>query len=143
MSRDLSDKIIFLDRNERARLAGLLSGLEIVTAINLGRWWQLCDGSTDYISQKEIESLYDVTFPPGYALDIIRRNRNVILKKVKDSSGRWYACISETQNGKHNLSGYGPKTDLRSEKNKPKLKQKKDKPDEWLSERMKILDRDN
>ena len=103
MPDDLSNIILFMDRNERARLAGLLSGLEPVKAINRGRWWQLCDASTDFITHKEVENLKYVTFPPGYALDIIRGNCRVKASKVKNRAGRWFACIYETQKGNIDL----------------------------------------
>ena len=72
MSQDLSNRIIDLSPIERERLATWLSQLEPVTAINRGRWVQLCDGSTNYISTRELAHLMDVATPCGYALDIIR-----------------------------------------------------------------------
>ena len=72
MSHDLSNKILFLNPRERVRLAVWLSQLEPVLAINPGRWQQLCDGSTDYVSHKELAHLMDVATPAGYAMDIIR-----------------------------------------------------------------------
>ena len=81
MSDDLSDKILFLNPQERERLAAWLGQLEPVTAINRGRWQQLCDGSTDYISHRELAHLMDVCTPVGYALDIIRGTCSV---KVQD-----------------------------------------------------------
>ena len=72
MSDDLSKKVLFLNPRERVRLATWLSQLESVRAINPGRWQQLCDGSTDYISHNELAHLMDVATPCGYALDVIR-----------------------------------------------------------------------
>jgi len=69
--QDLSNKILFLDPVERVRLGAWLSTLERVTAINLGRWHQLCDGSTEYLSHRELAYLMDWAIPIGYALDII------------------------------------------------------------------------
>ena len=72
MSQDLSNRIIDLSPIERERLATWLSQLEPVTAINRGRWGQLCDGSTNYLSHQELAHLMDVCPPSGMALDIIR-----------------------------------------------------------------------
>lgn len=71
MPDDLIDKIIFLNASERGRLAAWISRLERVKAINRGRWWQLCEGSTGYLSQRELAHLNDVAIPHGCALDII------------------------------------------------------------------------
>ena len=72
MPHDLSDKVLFLNPRERERLGAWLSQLEPVTAINRGRWHQLSDGSTDYISHKELEHISDVCPPCGFATEIIR-----------------------------------------------------------------------
>ena len=77
MSQDLSNRIIDLSPIERERLATWLSQLEPVTAINRGRWVQLTDGSTDYISHRELAHLMDVAPPYGMALDIIRGHAEV------------------------------------------------------------------
>ena len=72
MPNDLRNRILFLSLQERVRLATWLSQLEPVTAINRGRWTQLCDGSTDYVSHRELACLMDVATPCGFAMDIIR-----------------------------------------------------------------------
>ena len=72
MSQDLSNRIIDLSPIERQRLAAWLTQLAPVRAINRGRWVQLCDGSSSYISHRELAHLMDVATPCGYALDIIR-----------------------------------------------------------------------
>lgn len=57
MSQDLTNKMMFLDLDERARLAAMLSKSEPVNEINRGRWFQLCDGSSKYVSRRELASL--------------------------------------------------------------------------------------
>ena len=82
MSQDLSKKVLFLNPRERVRLATWLSQLEPVRAINPGRWQQLCDGSTDYVSHNELAHLMDVCTPVGYATDIIRGTCCVRVKEL-------------------------------------------------------------
>ena len=72
MSQDLSNRIIDLSPIERQRLAAWLTQLDPVRGINRGRWVQLADGSTEYISHRELSTLMDVAPPYGMALDIIR-----------------------------------------------------------------------
>ena len=83
MSDDLSKKVLFLNPRERVRLAAWLSQLEPVRAINPGRWQQLCDGSTDYISQKELQILSDQAQPVSYASDIIRGTVEIKVSEVQ------------------------------------------------------------
>lgn len=64
-------EFITLDASERERVAAWLDGMERVTTINLGRWVQLQDGSTDYLSVKELAELMDNCPPFGFALEII------------------------------------------------------------------------
>jgi len=87
----------------------------------------LCDASTDFITHKEVENLKYVTFPPGYALDIIRGNCRVKASKVKNRAGRWFACIYETQKGNLDLIGYEPR----------RILELKDKNEDWISERLR------
>lgn len=82
MSQNLENRILFLNPRERVRLATWLSQLESVRAINPGRWQQLCDGSTDYISHNELAHLMDVATPCGYALDVIRGTCSVQVQEV-------------------------------------------------------------
>ena len=82
MSQDLSNKILFLNPEERARLGAWLSQLEPVRAINPGRWQQLSDGSTDYISHTELAHLMDVAPPCGFATDIIRGTVEIQVSEV-------------------------------------------------------------
>ena len=77
MSQDLSNRILDLSPIERQRLATWLSQVDRVTAINRGRWVQLCDGSTNYISHNSLAHLMDSAPPVGLALDIIRGHAEV------------------------------------------------------------------
>ena len=82
MSQNLENRILFLNPRERVRLATWLSQLESVRAINPGRWQQLVDGSSDYISHKELEHISDVCPPYGYAADIIRGTVEIQVSEV-------------------------------------------------------------
>ena len=72
MSQDLSNRVIFLDAQERIRLATWLRQYDLPSTINPGRAQQLKDGSTDYISHKTLGILMDELYPPMVALGVIR-----------------------------------------------------------------------
>ena len=75
-------RILYLTDADSKRLSAWLSQLEPVREINPGRWQQLCDGSTDYISHNELAHLMDVATPCGYALDVIRGTCSVQVQEV-------------------------------------------------------------
>ena len=70
--RHLNKKYLVINPVERGRLAAWLSTLERIRTINLGRWYQLCDGLTDYVSHRELAELMDCAPPVGFAIDIVR-----------------------------------------------------------------------
>jgi hypothetical protein len=68
----VQERVLFLNPPERVRISAWLKDQERVLTVNPGRWQQLKDGSTNYISFKELGELMDCCSPCGYALDVIR-----------------------------------------------------------------------
>ena len=80
---DPTETVIFISPTERLRLACWLSHYECPPEINKGRWQQIVEAQTDYISAKTLGALMDVIYPLGSAMDVIRGTTTIQVSEVR------------------------------------------------------------
>lgn len=78
---NLEDRIYFLNAAERVRLAAWLQFEQKPDRFNKGRWQQILDLSSDYISCKELRLLSDYIQPFGFAYQVITGECNLRVLK--------------------------------------------------------------